>query len=101
MRQRLLTVNMLAHLHRHDAGDCVRVIRSADRDCVDALVHLLKHLAKIVVFLGLGKFPGLVVQRAVVDVAEGDNVAEVGGLVCIAVSFSAHTDAGDVDRFIG
>ena len=101
VRQRLLTIDVLAHLHRHDAGRRMRVIRSAHGHRVDVLIHLLQHFAKIVVFLGVREFASLRLQMMVVDIAQGDDVAVIAGLVGVTVPFASHSDAGDVDFFVG
>jgi len=54
VRQRLLAVAVLAQLHRHHARHGVGVIRRADHDRVDLLVHLVQQLAEILVPFGLG-----------------------------------------------
>jgi len=67
--ERLLAIDVLLHLHGHDAGRRMRVIGSAHGHGVDLLVHLLQHLAKVVVLLGVGKSLGLRVELIVIDVA--------------------------------
>ncbi len=48
VRQRLLREAVLAQLHGHGAGRGVRVVGRADGDGVDALAHLVEHLAEVV-----------------------------------------------------
>ena len=101
VRQRLLAVDVLAHLHGHDRGRGVRVVGRADGDGVDLLAHLREHLAEVVVLLGVGEARRLGVQRVVVDVAEGDDVAVLAGLAAVAAALAADADAGDVDLPVG
>ena len=102
VRQRLLAEAVLAHPHGHQRGRGVGVVGRADGHRVDALAHLVEHLAEVGVALGLGK-PLLagVVQRAFVDVADGDHVAGVAGVARIARALAANADAGHGDRSLG
>jgi hypothetical protein len=92
---------MFAHPHRHGAGHGVRVVGRADRDGIDALAHLVEHLAIIVVPLGIGIFLGRLVEGLVVDVADGDHVARLAGVARVALALASHADAGEVDLFVG
>ena len=100
--QRLLTVDVLAQLHRRHGGDGVGVIGRADGDGVDRFVHVVEHLAKVVVpFRLLELLEPLGVQPVVVDVTQRDDVAEAAGVLGITQPFAANADAGDVQFFIG
>ncbi len=115
VRQRLLAVDVLAHVHRHQAGRRVRVVRRADGDGVDLLAHLVEHLAVVEVrfrvvlslprprldLFGVAQVFQGVVEMVLVDVADGDNVAEFAGLGNVAVALAADADAGNADGFIG
>ena len=102
MRQRLLAVDVLAHLHGHDGGRGVRVVGRADRHGVDLLAHLVEHLAVVdVTFWPSGTSRACRLASVLVDVAEGDDVAEVAGLVDVAGALAADADAGDVQLLVG
>ena len=78
------------------------VIGRADGDGVDALADFVEQLAEVVVLGGLGELVGLgpAVERVVVDVADGHDVAMIRGVVRVAASFAADADAGEADHFV-
>ena len=57
MPKRLLAKHMFSQLHSGKRDDRVRVVRSANYDAIDALVHLMEHLPPVV------KTPGIWVLR--------------------------------------
>ncbi len=99
--QRLLRVDVLADLDRHHGGDGVGVIGRGDGDGVDLLAHLVEHLAEVGELSGLGVLGGFGVEALLVDVADGDEVGVLGGLLAVAVAFAADADAGEVDPLVG
>ena len=101
LRERLLAVDVLAQVHRRHGCGAVQVVRSGNRDRIDGLVHFREHLAEIDEFPGLGKLFRLFVEHAGIDIANGHDVAPaLCGFVHIAVTLSAHADAGYVDSAV-
>ncbi len=92
---------MLAHAHRHHAGRGVGVVGRADGHRVDLLAHILEHLAVVEVLLRLGILRAHLVEAFAVDVAKGDNLTVLAGVVGVAVSLAANADTGEADLFIG
>ena len=98
--QRLLAEAVLAHPHGHHAGRGMRVVGRADRHGVDLVAQLLEHLAVVEVLLRLGEVFRHLVEDVLVDVAEGDDLAVLAGVVGVAVTFAADSDAGEADLLI-
>jgi hypothetical protein len=73
VRERFLTVNMLAEFHGHGRRDGMDVVGGGDEHGVDVLLRL-QHLAEVGVELGPRVFPGAGGQVVVIGIAEGDNV---------------------------
>ena len=72
MRERLLAMHVLAHLHRLRGHHRVVVIGHADRHGVDAVAHLVEHLAEVgEVVLGLVGLVHAFEDRRI-DVAQRD-----------------------------
>src|SRR5262249_302468 len=69
------------------------------------VAELLEHLAEVVELLQVGELGGelggLLVEVVVVDVAHGDDVAELGDVVGVAVPLAADADAGAVELLLG
>ena len=100
VRQRLFAVDMLAQLHRGDAGDGVCVVRRGDDDRVDVLL-LVEHDAKVLVPRRLGIFLELSLGPLVIDVAQGDDVlAQPGDGVGIARALAAGADDRDIELVV-
>ena len=98
--QRLLAEAVLAHAHGHHAGRGVRVVGRADGHGVDLVAQLLEHLAVVEVLLRLGVlFPHLL-ELMLVDVAEGDDLAVLAGVVGVALTLAADADAREADFLI-
>ncbi len=55
MRQRFLTVNMLAHLHGIDADDGMGMVRGANHHGINGFTKLIKHFAPVVVLFRIRK----------------------------------------------
>ena len=93
-RERLLAVDVLAHLERHHRGRGMHVIGCRYGDRVDVVALLLEHLA--VVLVALGSRPGAkgTLGALPVDVGEGDELFARHAAYVIE-SHSAHADAGD------
>ena len=100
-RQRLLAETVLAHPHGHQRGRGMIVVRRAHGDRIDARLHLLEHLAKIVESFRLleGTLRALL-ERAVVDITDGHDVAVIGRVGRVAIPFASHTDAGKAYAFV-
>src|SRR5262249_962213 len=80
----------------------VHVVGRADRGDVDVLAVLGEQLAIVGEFLGAFEALGLAlaVERVAVDVANGDDLAELRGVVRVAAPLSADAEAGGAQRFI-
>ena len=100
VRQRLLRVDVLLHLHRGDAGDGVRMIGSAHGDRIDLFAHLVEHFSPIEVFLGIRELLGLGSEMLFIDIAERDYRAELAALRDVAGAFAADADAREADRVV-
>src|SRR5579862_1033105 len=99
--QGLLRIDAFAQLHGHDAGAGVVIVGDADGDAVDLLGHLVEHLAVVEVLLGLRELRPCLVVSLVVDVAEADDVAELGDVAHVAPTLASRADAGDADLGVG
>ena len=73
MRQRLLAIDVLAQFHGRGRDDGVRMVGHGDIDGIEALL-LFEKLAKILITFGGGKVLFQVVNRARIDIAQGDEV---------------------------
>ncbi len=100
LRQRLLTVDVLAHPDRHDRRQGVSVVGRADEDGVDLFLHRLKQLAEVVKDLCRGPLLDLRSQVPFVDVAKCDDLTELAGLVDVAAALPADANAGESKRFV-
>ena len=98
---RLLDEGVLAHPHAHRSGDGVGVVGRADGHGVDALAHLVEHLAEVEILLRVGPALARGVEAGLVDVADRDHVAGPAGILRIAGPLAADADAGEVDLFQG
>ena len=110
--ERLLAIDMFAHLEGRHGGQTVHMIWRGDRHRVNRFAHLLEHLAPIAISLGVvgaALFGGAVLELGIflvecvrIDIAQGDDVAaESKHAGRIAVPFSADANAGDVDALVG
>ena len=97
MGQRLLAMDMLAHLHGRDAHDGVLVIRGGHHHGVDVLLGF-EHLAEIPVQFGVRETLGIVVQRPLVHVAEGHNVL-ARDRPDVTIAHATDTDTCNVELF--
>ena len=100
VRQRLLDIDMLAHLHRHRRGGRVHVVGRGDGDRVDAVLFLEEHVAEVAIEADVGEFLadflGLPVQRVLVHIAQrADAHAGLHHLADIAAALAAATDCGE------
>ena len=94
----LLAIDVLAHLHRHDAGDSVDVIRCGNSDAVDLIAHFGEHFAEVRVFLGIGEPLGHGIEPLLVNIAETDDLsAAFRGVESITLSFACDTDTADLE----
>ena len=97
VRERLLHVGVLAHLHGEARGWRVDVVGRGDDDGVEALAHLLVELAVVTVALRLRVFFEAFAQRVAVHIAERDDVrAALRTFVGVTGALAARTDDGDI-----
>ncbi len=94
--QRLLAVDVLAHLQCHDRREGVDMVRSGDDDGVNRVTHLVKHLAEVLVLLRLRETPEGSPCPSRIDIAQGDDVLLLE-LPDVAPSLTADADARDVE----
>ena len=103
-RQRLLTVNVLAGLHRFDRDLNVPVIRCADGHDIDA-AFFVQHFAVVGVDLAIATLLLLLLREALrvrcVHVAASDQLALVSSLSADAAAASTDSDARDVQAVVG
>ena len=102
-RERLLAEHVLARLQRLDRDLHVPVVRRDDADNVDVVP--VEHVAVIAVGVGLALARIVVVATpfrvAVVDVAHGHDVAELGVAVGITGAHGTGTDTADPRAIVG
>ncbi len=83
------------------------VVGNRHADGVNVLAHLVEHLTPVVEDLeglGLPAFlisPSFFVGVLAVDVADRDEIGELGDLRAVAVALAADADPRDVDAFVG
>ena len=82
------------------ATDGVRVIGRADGDRVDPIAELVEHFAVIGKCVLDLLFLQHAVERVLVDVAQRENLAELGCVSHVAVALAAHADAADLNLFV-
>ena len=101
--QRLLRVAADAEAHAGQRDRTVHVVRGADRGDVDLLAVLGQQLAIVSKAFGVLEALGFAFafERVAIDVADGDDVAELRGVVRIAAALAADAEAGDVQLFVG
>ena len=101
-RQRLFTVNVFAKLHRPNRGDGMRVVGCRDQNRINLLFHLIKHLAEVLIRLGLRMFLVDIARPLGIHVAErGEIVAHAVKRVETAPALAADTDPGNVQFAVG
>ncbi len=101
VRQRLLHEGVFLHPHRHGRRGGMTVVGRAHGHRVDALLHFLEHLAKIVVLLGLGEGDRSGVEVILIDVADRHHVARPAGIAGIAQALAVQADTGHGDPRVG
>ena len=69
VRERLLAIHMLAHLHRLRGGDGMAMIGNADCDGVDLVAHFVEHFAEVAERVLNLVCLNLAIERRRVDVA--------------------------------
>ena len=101
VRDRLLTIDVLAKTHRGQRNRTMHMVGCRDNDGIDVLAHRVEHLAIVRERLGACILLGRVAKVVGVDVAQrGDvHVLAAGGRVEIAAPHTANADACDVQRF--
>ena len=101
--ERFLAEDMLSTLERRHGDRCVHVIRRGHVTRVDVLVVDVEHLPEVVVAPGSRKLFRRGVERAVVDVAQGHDLAmrARGDLPQIDRSHAPHTHTGVADLAVG
>lgn len=100
LRERFLAKTMFAQPHRADRGAAVVMVRSRNRNGVDILVYFFEHLPVVAKQFGIGELLSFLVQRVLIDIAQGDDIAVLAGGGAIAVAFAADADARHVDSFV-
>ncbi len=98
LRQWLLAIDGLVHLHCRRRHNRVQMIRRRNRDAINLAAHLIQHLAEVFVKLRARIFLHLrrVTCGSGIHVAQRDNVFTGTG-ICVAPAFATHcADAGDV-----
>ena len=100
VRERLLAVAVLAQLHGHDGRRGVGMVRRADHHRVDLAVHLVQHLAEVLVPLGRRELLKCLGRVGVIDVAQGHEVF-TGHALDIVAPASGDADAGDIQLLMG
>jgi hypothetical protein len=101
VREGLLAVNGLVHMHRHRRRRRVGMIGDADGHSIYLPVHFVQHFAIVGVLFGFGVLRRRAAQRVGVHIADGDHVAIRIGIGGVAVALASHTDTGDIDSVIG
>ena len=94
---------MLAQIHGHDRCHGVRMVGRADGDGVDLVSHLVQQFAKggeLLRILEAGLCCHLV-QGALVNVTDGNDLAVLRGIRRVAFALAAHTDASELDLLVG
>ena len=101
--QRLLREAVLPLLHGEDAGRRVAVIGDADGHRVDLVAHLVEHFAIVVEHLDrvVDLSPALelvafLVEMAIVDIAQRDDVAIAGRIIRVAGALPVDADATEI-----
>src|SRR5205823_12342084 len=92
---------VLAQLHRHHAGDGVRMVRRRDGDGVDALSFFIEQRAKILVAFRLGKCRERLRALTVIDIAERIDVLGLAHTTHVVGTHAADADARDVELVTG
>jgi len=84
--QRLLAVDVLAPLDGGHGDDRVQMVRCPDHYRIDVLVLLVQHLAKILVFFGIGVASERSACMSPVHIAQRHDVLTADGINVIACS---------------
>ena len=100
VRQRFLTVDMLAQPDGHRGGGGMGVIRSGHDHRVDVLGLLFQHLAKVGILRRLGVTLEHMRRPAGIDVTKRDDVLAFAA-VDIDLPLAAGTNRSDVEPFVG
>jgi hypothetical protein len=99
-RQRLLAINVLAHLHRRGGNHGVSVIGGRDRDGIELVPHRLEHLAIVDVLIFDLHQRGEAIEKLAVDVAEANHFTQAIGGFGVAPPLATDPDAGDLHFFV-
>ena len=90
-----LAIDVLAHLHRLNGGDCVGVVRCAAGNDVDFFADFGKHFAEIRILLRVCELTAFLDQLITVDVTQSsDRDALFGDVSGVAAALAADSDAG-------
>ena len=68
---------------------------------VNVLADLVEKLTKIIELLGRRPLAGLFSQPGVVNIADSNDLTEIGRLIDITRTFATHTNSRKVQGFIG
>ena len=77
------------------------MVGGADGYGVDLVAELVEHFPVVGELLRFGEMRGLSCESFVVHVAEGDDLAILGGAVNVAGAFAPDADASNVDFVVG
>ena len=91
---------MLVLFHRSDGCDGVRMVRRTDSHGVNLIAHFLEHFAEVDKGLGLRDSLRFLGELVFVDIDQGNHVTEAIGIICVAGTFTANTDTGEVQFFV-
>ncbi|MFO1491706.1 MAG: hypothetical protein U1F87_12500 [Kiritimatiellia bacterium] len=73
------------------------VVGGRDRHPVNLVAHRLEHFPVILEGLRVRILRLRLRQRAAVDVADGDDVGQLGGIGDVAVALAPHADRGEIE----
>ena len=74
VRQRFLTIGVLAHSQGHGSGRRMGMIRSGDHDGVDSVTFLFQHHSKVSIPARSFVLPAGCIEKIRIDVCQRDNV---------------------------
>ena len=98
MRQWLLAIDMLSHLHRHHRRHSMRVVRRAHHHRIERFLRF-QHLAEVAVSLGLGHALESFSRTHLIHVANRNDVLATHPLKIIQ-PFATASDHSDVQLLI-
>ena len=97
MGERFFAVEMFPMFDRGHPRHRVEMIGGSDHYGIDALMHIVKHLAEIAVTPGIGIFLKRVRSMAFIDVAQSNDVVATGDGIEIACPLAADANPSNID----